>query len=380
MQLSAAETAVAAAVANTGASTFSIFLAFVAGGLFFSTVAAAVGAIFIFGRDNVQRAFREVRLVVRRTLSVLRLAVAAAWATLFADDKQWRMAIRELRKGFAKAKQTASEGVEAISLQRDLFAAAVGIPGLPLQQYIVDRLYAEQRYLAVALEDACRETCKGVRNSRVKRLTLRKFDAGAVPPKLIAARAYDATDALAFDVEMRWTSELTAEMEMTLAGPLGARVPVSVRNLRFEGPVRLVATPLVNVAPGFGALLISLPSAPRIGLDVSVAGGEVTKLPWLRDEIVTAMQANIADELLWPRRLVLDQKKPTPSPQSLLARAQLEKLATDDPLLQAEKALEAQPAVSALQKARRKEPSKLNALLDILVKTVEPMADTAYGI
>ena len=32
--------------------------------------------------------------------------------------------------------------------------AAVGIPGLPLQQYIVDRLYAEQRYLAVALEDA----------------------------------------------------------------------------------------------------------------------------------------------------------------------------------------------------------------------------------
>ena len=106
----------------------------------------------------------------------------------------------------------------------------------------------------------------------------------------------------------------------------------------------------------------------------------MTKLPWLRDEIVTAMQANIADELLWPRRLVLDQKKPTPSPQSLLARAQLEKLATDDPLLQAEKALEAQPAVSALQKARRKEPSKLNALLDILVKTVEPMADTAYGI
>ena len=264
-----------------------------------------------------------------RDALVLRLAVAAAWATLFADDKQWRMAIRELRKGFAKAKQTASEGVEAISLQRDLFAAAVGIPGLPLQQYIVDRLYAEQRYLAVALEDACRETCKGVRNSRVKRLTLRKFDAGAVPPKLIAARAYDATDALAFDVEMRWTSELTAEMEMTLAGPLGARVPVSVRNLRFEGPVRLVATPLVNVAPGFGALLISLPSAPRIGLDVSVAGGEVTKLPWLRDEIVTAMQANIADELLWPRRLVLDPEEADAVDRCSRAR----KKPTDDPLL-----------------------------------------------
>ena len=197
MQLSAAETAVAAAVSNTGFSAFSIFLAFVAGGLFFSTVAAAVGAVFIFGRDNVLRASREVRLVVRRTLSVLRLAFVAAWATLFADDKKWRSAIRELRQGFAKARRTASEGVEAISLQRDLFAAAVGIPGLPLQQYIVDRLYERQRYLAVALEDACREICKSVRNSRVKRLVLRKFDAGAVPPKLLAARAYDAPDALA---------------------------------------------------------------------------------------------------------------------------------------------------------------------------------------
>ena len=45
------------------------------------------------------------------------------------DDKRWRTALQEIRKGFGQAKRVAREGVEAISLQRDLFAAAVGIPG-----------------------------------------------------------------------------------------------------------------------------------------------------------------------------------------------------------------------------------------------------------
>ena len=119
------------------------------------------------------------------------------------------------------------------------------------------------------------------------------------------------------------------------AGPIGAKIPVAVRNVRFEGPVRLVATPLLPSAPGFGALLVSLPTAPRLGLDVRVAGGEITKLPWLypprrgptprlqpprhspiggsspmvdrRDEITQAVQGALARDLLWPNRLVLPQ-------------------------------------------------------------------------
>ena len=205
MQLPAASAAVAsAAVANAGASFFQLAFVFVCGGLFFSTVVASFGAVYAFGLDNVQRARREVMLVARRTLAVLRAAVRAALRAIVAEDQRWTGLWRELREGFGEAKRVAVEGVEAISLQRDLFAAAVGIPGLPLQQYVVERLFADNNYLAVQLEQACRETLSAVRNPRVRRLTLRKFSAGTLPPRLIAARAYDAPDALAFDVDTQW--------------------------------------------------------------------------------------------------------------------------------------------------------------------------------
>ena len=369
MQISPSAAVVAAAATNSGTSFLQLGFAFVCGGLFFSSVVAAAGAIYAFGIDNVQRARREVTLVARRILSVLRGTLLAVFAAIKDDDRRWQSAVKELKEGFGKAKRVAQEGVEAISLQRDLFAAAVGIPGLPLQQYILDRLYS--RYLAASLKEAFRDTLASVQNPRLKKLELKRFSAGAAPPKLQAARAYDADDALAFDIDLTWDSELSAELELVVAGGgLNPRVPCSVRNVRFAGPVRVVATPLLESAPGFGALLVSLPSAPRIGLDVRVAGGEVTKVPWLRGEIEEQIQANIAKDLLWPNRMVLAQTKaPKGQQPPLLDRQALAALASDDPLLRAEKALEAQPAFSALAKERTP-PKGVGKLLDIVVDSL----------
>lgn len=374
-QSSAAAAALAATASTTAARLhFNFFVGFLCGGLFFSTVVAAIGAAYAFGIDNVQRARRECLLVARRTLAVVVAAFKAAFAAITDDDQRWTAAIRELREGFSRATRVAAEGVEAISLQRDLYSAAVGIPGLPLQQYIVDRLYADDRYMATALEQACRDTLRGLRNERVRELRVRKFSAGSVPPKLLAARAYDAPDALAFDVETRWPSELSLDLDLVVGGrgPLsGARVPVAVRNLLFEGHLRLVATPLLAAAPGFGALLVSLREPPRISFDVSVAGGEVTKLPWLRDEIEQAVQGAIAKDLLWPNRLVLPTASaPGVEPPPVLDRARLKALEADDPLLRAERALESQPAVSALAKERAP-AARLNTLLEIFVNSTK---------
>eukprot|EP00978_Attheya_sp_CCMP212_P040148 scaffold216092_cov61-Attheya_sp.AAC.1 len=55
-----------------------------------------------------------------------------------------------------------------------------------------------------------------------------------------------------------------------------ARVPVSIRTVSFNGVLRILLSPLIKEQPGFGALLVSLPSLPKIGLDVRVAGGEIT--------------------------------------------------------------------------------------------------------
>ena len=59
-----------------------------------------------------------------------------------------------------------------------------------------------------------------------------------MPPKLQAARAYDAPDALAFDIDLAWESEIDAEIDLVLKGGIGARVPCSVKNVAFAGPVR----------------------------------------------------------------------------------------------------------------------------------------------
>jgi hypothetical protein len=346
---------------------WSFAVPFVLGGFFFSAVVAAFGAVYAFGLNNVQKAWREVSIVARRVLAVLRAASAAAWAALLDDNTRWTIALKELREGFSRAGRVAAEGVEAISLERDLFAAAVGIPGLPLQQYIVDRLYSDRRFLSTALENSLREALQEVRNKRVRKLTLRKFEAGAVAPRLLAARAYDTPDALAFDVETTWESDVAADIDMVAAaGLVDARVPVACRRFRFEGPVRLIATPLIAEPPGYGALLVSLPTAPKIGLDVRVAGGEVTKLPWLKNEIETALQAAIGKELLWPNRIILPMSRQPKDLSHLLSRSELAKLQTTDPLLEAEKALAKQPAVSALV-SERAPPRGLGLLVDVLV-------------
>ena len=161
---------------------------------------------------------------------------------------------------------------------------------------------------------------------------------------------------MAFDVDVLWKSEAVAEVEMVTAG-LGARLPISVRNVRFEGTLRVIFAALTAERPGYGALLVSLPVQPKIGLDVRVAGGEVTKLPWLRAEIEKAIELAVAEQLLWPRRLVVpaDRADPPADPVPLLTPAQLQGYAVDDPLLQAERAIAEQPVV----KERRERAAKL---------------------
>ncbi len=66
----------------------------------------------------------------------------------------------------------------------------------------------------------------------------------------------------------------------------------------------------------------------------------------------------------------------------MLAIPQLDALAADDPLLRAEKALEAQPAVSALAKDRARlaaPPKTLAQLLRIFVNSTATGAAAAQG-
>eukprot|EP00957_Ditylum_brightwellii_P103571 7891446-Ditylum_brightwellii.AAC.1 len=194
--------------------------------------------------------------------------------------------------------------------------------------------------IEAALRDSLEEATAG-KNAKslpnVKKLTLRNFKTGDAAPRLLEARLFDlGPEDLGFDFQIRWDSNLKADIDVTTK--VRAKFPVSVRNLRFEGPVRVIVTKLTTKEPGWTAILVSLPSPPKIGLDVRVMGGEFTRVPWIRSEITKAINEAIANEALWPRRVVI----PAPIPgkfKSSLSAAQIAEFMVDDPLLRAEKKL-----------------------------------------
>jgi len=103
------------------------------------------------------------------------------------EPSRMREAWLILRTGFARTMRTATEGVEAIKLQKQLFSAAIGTPGLKTPQYLVDKLLRLRvaNQLETALKDSLSEINIGARV-----FELSHFDVGGISPQLMAARAY----------------------------------------------------------------------------------------------------------------------------------------------------------------------------------------------
>ena len=319
--------------------------AFVAGGLFFSSAVAAGAAVYALGAENARRVAGVLLTVARRLVRLVGAALRAAYALLVDESGTWEDAKRVLREGLREARRAAEEGVSAIRLESDLFAAAVGPPGLVTLQYALDRLMPHS--LGRSIEEAIADALRTAEVPNAQKLIARRVEAGAAVPRLLAARVYDVgPDALAFDVDVRWRSELRVRLDVVprgLAGGVGARLPVDCRDVSFEGTVRCVLAPLVDDPPGYGAILLSLPAAPAITLDVKVAGGEVTKVPWLRQAIMDGISESFDETLIWPKRVVVPATNAAGRP--LLARDDLVELERDDPLLHAERRLREEPVL-----------------------------------
>ena len=162
----------------------------------------------------------------------------------------------------------------------------------------------------------------------IQKLTLSEFDIGPVPPTLTGARILlldnddDDKDVghgnspvpppnMTFDVDVRWKSQLESRIDLVVERRFGGlQVPVVVRNVRFDGTVRLQFMPLVRNPPGFGSILVSFLHDPNIDADVEIYGGEVTNVPWVRSELLGAVRNAIREKFIWPRRLVLPARPP----------------------------------------------------------------------
>ena len=253
MQLSTPHTvyssvAATAAAPSAGAGFFQLLLAFLAGGLFFSAFAAAVTASIALGKENIQR-FREIaNIVTSRVWNIFCHGLLVAWETFYQGKKwKWRESWRVLREQLTLTRQAAREGVEAIKLEANLYAAATGKPFF--LQHFVDHM--TPKFIAAAAEKAFVDALRDIKNPNIRKLRLSEFSFGTKSPQLLSARVYElGEDGVAFDIDMQWDSELKAKLKLT-GTRIGMTVPVTVKNVRFDGVVRSVLTPLTADPPGY---------------------------------------------------------------------------------------------------------------------------------
>ena len=253
-------------------------------------------------------------------------------------NNRYPAALQAFKDGVAEVKRVFTESVDAVKKETKMYSAAVGLPGLIPIQYIFDRIFPST--LTAPFEGALQESLKGLEdgNPQIRKITMNHFSMGEVAPRVLEARLFDVGKRdMAFDLEMRWESVAKVGLEMRIS-TFGAKIPVTISNVRFDGPVRLVLVGLMEDEPGWEALLISLPRPPQIGFDLKVAGGLITQIPWLKNELAKMLDNAVAEEVLWPRRAVVSA--PTPSrPKPLLNPMQILSLMRDDPLLRMERAL-----------------------------------------
>lgn len=260
-------------------------------------------------------------------------------------------ALQALKDGAAEVKRVFTESVDAIKKETQLYSAAVGLPGLIPIQYIFDRIFPSMLSapFEAAMEDALLQMVR--ENPQVRSLSLKRFTLGKSAPRILEARLFDLGEKdMAFDLEMSWSSLSSSpslmslgngaarvDLELSVASTiLGAKIPVTIQNIRFDGPVRLILVGLRREEPGWEALLISFPRPPKIGFDLKVAGGLITKIPWLRNELEKMLNDALAGEVLWPRRAVVSAPAPSRT-KPLLNPTQVMSLMNDDPLLRMER-------------------------------------------
>jgi len=363
--------AATSAAAAGGGGFMGYVFSFLFGGVFFSTL-LGVAALFIsVGGENVRRAWRVFNFLGGRVWALVVKTAAAVKESLQAENTTLEDTKKVLLEGYQATKREVDDALTAFNQERDFYAAAVGIPGLRTAQYVIDHMMPG--LIAQKLENSMADSIANVKHRNVKKMILKGVKAGTAAPLLTGARFYDVGDrAMAFDVDVKWPSEVTATMDVVpemglltdLGGDLGGltRVPVMVHNVVFDGTIRVLMAELTREDPGYGAVVLSFPDPPQLSLDVRVLGGlEVNRVPWLRRVVVDATKTWIKEEMLWPQRMLIPAEKNVAKgekPGLVLTDAQLKRVLQEDPLLLAEQRLKSLQQIATGEIGQKREPGE----------------------
>eukprot|EP00928_Gymnodinium_smaydae_P071441 TRINITY_DN55021_c0_g1_i1.p1 TRINITY_DN55021_c0_g1~~TRINITY_DN55021_c0_g1_i1.p1 ORF type:complete len:502 (+),score=42.39 TRINITY_DN55021_c0_g1_i1:21-1526(+) len=264
-------------------------------------------------------------------------SVTTKEASLTVTRRIWSQGLSEMRTRFGQS-------VQATPKSESAHVVVVGKSGVKILQYFADRMM--NHAFGSQLASAVRSHLEAIDAPLSAKLQARRVEASGAP-ELLAARAYDlGKDAIAFDVDIDWNQALEVDFDVVPPGPVAARIPVALRNVRVVGTVRCILAPLMSKGPGYGATLISFVDPPLLSVDVRIAGGEVTRVPWLRKELEATIQRSVTDGMLWPRRVVIPSMVPSEESgvQGILSSSELATLQYDELLLDAERRLQDESA------------------------------------
>ena len=186
--------------------------------------------------------------------------------------------------------------------------------GLIALQYLAERLAG--RSFQTQMRRALTEGLEQVSNPNIRSIDIHSFVTNPTPdktpPRLLQGRIYhsdhydmdnDVNNMMAFDVDIAWENCVDAELHV-ITNRLGLLIPIRLHDCKFNGSVRVILTPLQQDPPGFGACVVSFSRMPEIDLDVTVAGGQITKVAWLKEELMDTLQDLLKKEMVWPNRIV----------------------------------------------------------------------------
>lgn len=99
---------------------------------------------------------------------------------------------------------------------------------------------------------------------------------------------------------------------------------------------------------------------------MSVSAVEITRNPWLKNELLKEIQKAITSEFLWPRRIVVPSGMPPASPRPILSKAALDNLSHSDPLLAAERRID-ENEIYRKNKLKREQADEKELELDLFI-------------
>ncbi|MCO5548086.1 hypothetical protein L7F22_001543 [Adiantum nelumboides] len=114
---------------------------------------------------------------------------------------------------------------------------------------------------------------------------------------------------LIMDLDFKWGGD--PSIILAVQTPVGANLPVQLKNLRFFSTVRVIFK-LAEDIPCISGVVVALLAKPKpeIRYTLKLIGGNLNAVPGLSDMIKGIVESAVADNLEWPHRQVVSIAQP----------------------------------------------------------------------